>query len=365
MLTPHRSRRGFTLIELLVVIAIISLLISILLPGLRDAREQAKRAKCGASLYGIGQGLQTCFTENNGFGPGWDDGEPGPPANHQAYMYGWIDVLFDNGYVGDPRVQICPTDRRPDEPTERRGRGGVAGWAGDYKFVEHQGVGEQWKYGVRTSYAQNGNLHYNFPRDFHKDGSRQVYAIDGWWTWFGSLNAAWVMAPRVIGVAPDPIGWPLSGASMVGWRHGRSLSANALFVDGHVSTITPTVPTNQTDLLRRTVDTAKYFTLLPGEGSVRAWTEYYGSGFNAGGGSDPIDERDSYASTPEISGGDVRPWRVFPNWKRARESNSGKFVAGAGTEHFVPYAYPNDLNPAWKTINNAWRKLPNRQTDRD
>ena len=61
-----KRQHAFTLIELLVVISIIAVLIAILLPSLRMAREQAKTVYCSNNLKNIHLAVQMYAEDNDG-----------------------------------------------------------------------------------------------------------------------------------------------------------------------------------------------------------------------------------------------------------------------------------------------------------
>jgi prepilin-type N-terminal cleavage/methylation domain-containing protein len=350
-----RTSRGFTLIELLVVVAIIALLISILLPALGNAREQARTVKCGTSLAQIGAAIQTCRAEYNQFNPTFDDGEPGGADGSVDFMYTWVDVLFDMDYLGDPDAGTCPADENPD-PTEQ-----ILGNedAFDRLFVREIGQNQQPRPGARHSYGMNAILHYNFPADRHQDPARQVFAVDGWWSWFGSLNATWVMAPKLGFPTPNPFSWPRQGASQVAWRHGANLGSQMLYNDGHVSLVRPKVPNSRPDLYYLTVDTLQSFTWLPGETGARLYKGEYGQHNFPGTTENPLAIREFLENPGTVDG------FLLPDGVRANPDGltpdgmatiGGKQLGGADNIH--PFAMPEELSAAWRTKNRAWRKLP-------
>lgn len=99
--TPDRNggsrqrARAFTLVELLVVVSIIALLISILLPALSRARDQAKLVKCLAHSRGTGEAV-TIFAadHNNHFQlAAHEVGIGSADPSHQKYEYARGELL--------------------------------------------------------------------------------------------------------------------------------------------------------------------------------------------------------------------------------------------------------------------------------
>lgn len=94
------SSRGFTLIEVLVVVAIIALLVSILLPSLQRAREEARATRC---MTNIRQGLQ---------GIALYQAESQMRSERFSTNFGWATRALRQ-LKGQTEVFTCPSDRRP------------------------------------------------------------------------------------------------------------------------------------------------------------------------------------------------------------------------------------------------------------
>lgn len=126
-----------------------------------------------------------------------------------------------------------------------------------------------------------------------------------------------------------------------------------LLRDAHVANVRPrTGPyTSDANLRENTVDTMRFFTFLPHERPARRYTAAYGDQCSA-----------AYRSTM-IANYLGRE----PAWRSARRTTRGaKWVLGDNPaqaeaqqlNNFHPFAYPEELNCAWRSKHYAWSKLP-------
>ena len=80
-----QRREGFTLIELLVVIAIIALLMAILLPSLKKARDQARAVVCQSNLSQWGKIFYLYTHDNDSRFMVWNVSSASPKARRISY----------------------------------------------------------------------------------------------------------------------------------------------------------------------------------------------------------------------------------------------------------------------------------------
>ena len=136
--SPQCSRSmssGFTLIELLVVISIVALLIGLLLPALKKAKESARRAVCLSNLRQICNGLHVYANEFDGYFPPCHEECNAslrfhltvPRTQYHGYYVNYTDptdgitnqftghgVLIALEIVRDVRAFFCPSQRVVD-----------------------------------------------------------------------------------------------------------------------------------------------------------------------------------------------------------------------------------------------------------
>ena len=217
----RRPPRAFTLVELLVVLGIIALLISILLPSLSKARDQAVKVQCASNIRQWGAALQMYSSDNKGFLPFNGAARTGVPVGGRdlSWNSSVMQDFFENYLVKNQPVDqrqkdnvlYCPSQEwhrlASNDPT---GTGGLIG----YFYLPHREPGGA------------GNSMVYDPPGF-PDGKE--------WVTKKKFAGRYRNAP----LASDMLQWNDSTASWAYYtshlKGDKPQGGNFLFEDGHVA----------------------------------------------------------------------------------------------------------------------------------
>jgi prepilin-type processing-associated H-X9-DG protein len=212
----YEADRSFTLIEVLMVITIMTILLSLLLPTLNQARATAKRISCLSNLHQMGIAVNTYVQDYNDSYPiSYYFAQEGITT----YAYSWdLTTIMVSGQItkvipgllwngrGTEKIQQCPAFE------------GNANWQAD----PYTG------YNYNTSYIGHGEYEAIIaPSRMSVVGHPSHTALFGDGQWIGGANKM-MRAPW-----PNPGDETFNGrwAGTQGYRH--SGKTNVAFCDGH------------------------------------------------------------------------------------------------------------------------------------
>jgi prepilin-type N-terminal cleavage/methylation domain-containing protein/prepilin-type processing-associated H-X9-DG protein len=262
-----RRLRGFTLVELLVVIGIIALLISILLPAMKRAREAAATTQCASNLRQIALGIISYANDNHGKLP------PSMVNKSPGHMYPdglfWSNALVAGKYLESVHG-VDSLDRPLSGNSVFRCPSGIdedmsfSGFAATYP---RQGANQQFVFirepsaaeGVKTWYGLNsitvevgtansarvgGSIDAAFAWYNVKSDSQDAYLKDSRFT--RSLSLIKRSSLMVMAFDGNTYNWNnIAGSTglsaRISGRHGKATndgkdgSFNCAFFDGHVA----------------------------------------------------------------------------------------------------------------------------------
>lgn len=235
------KKSAFTLIELLVVISIIAVLMAIMMPALRKAREQGRTVICMSRLKDLGTMLNLYGQDYGGAIPASYplEGEK-PPADgftrwpirlsgYYQIPYKWADPQYTE-YVFRYKLFGCPTNdkfRKVDEPIGPPY--GETAWRGFYGMnIFFTRYGSQDRFDFRYSHQIKNPS--SLPMMADTDGT-----IPSWWG--DKANSNIVLFFQGPHPKADEYSWEYQGDRSKYIQYGPAPNhggkTNYLFADGH------------------------------------------------------------------------------------------------------------------------------------
>ncbi len=232
MIGKSRRPGGFTLVEVMVVVAIVSVLLSLLLPSLENAKESARTVECMNNLHQIAIAMNTYGTDE-GYYPHCIDHITGMQTLTWPQSLG---PYFEKSTVGNGRVysNLSPVFLCPSRTIKKR--------------TDSQSYSSHFR--ILPFYWTTAFAEPMTPFPFEERSGEIILVTDGCQSDLPihnySANPCIVAydidqtydpstAETVVDPGPNNDMWGMLGGAYIRFRHKNR--ANVLFVDGHVAQI--------------------------------------------------------------------------------------------------------------------------------